>query len=742
MKNTDKSKNDIRFDLLSILIILIAVLVFFRDLIAGQVVGTNDYGGNDLLMLHAPTLYHYGQALKDGVLLQWLPHIFCGFPVFAEGQNGFLYPFNLVVYYLFDLITALNIHHIFHSFLMGIGTFYFIKKATGNSYAALPGAVAAALCGSLVMGHTRHLGIYAIISLSPFLFLLIEKYLQNKNFKYALLFGPLIGILALIGHPQFSFITVFLSLSYFVLRLIFIRNKSDEVTVRPSLKSIFIFLGTSFFLSLLIALPQLMATYELYTFTERAGDLSDSFREMGSIPYGGFMTFIYPYYWGNAGNHTFHLNNIFYFWEWFHYAGLVTFLLAITGVIFNWKNSGAVKALVILGVFCYLLALGENLPVYKIFSFIPAVNNFRFPNRWLVGTEITIIFLSGFGIKAMIELIKNKSGRKISAFISLLAAIVVFLDIFLIVGLRFKTIEPEIYFRDSGSVNYMKKEDDFFRYYSFNYSRSIALAFEMSKGWENDQRFYRMVTNSLPANIGAYHDIYQASSNNLGLIPGYLARLWGSPNTPGIIPSLIKTEDFIASPRPAFMKAMRLYGVRYISTVFQIKGLDIVWDSSAVAIHEIIDPRPRAWVADKLLVGPTKYFMSVLSDPSFDIASMAQFPYKNQRLPQFSRSGKIAIEESDYHRLVMRAENPGLAVISDTWHPRWKAKVNGKETRVFRVNHSMRGFFINKPNSHIEMYYYYDDIIILSILSYSFMFISLLLFVLLVIKNKRKEKNV
>jgi hypothetical protein len=187
---------------------------------------------------------------------------------------------------------------------------------------------------------------------------------------------------------------------------------------------------------------------------------------------------------------------------------------------------------------------------------------------------------------------------------------------------------------------------------------------------------------------------------------------------------------------------MKLYGVKYISTVFRINGLEVVWDSSLAAIHEIPAPQPRAWVADKLLIGPTKYFISVLSDPSFDVSSMVQFPYKNKKLPPFSISGKIEILESHYHRLIMRSENPGLAVISDTWYPRWKAKVNGKETRVFRVNHSMRGFFVNEPDSHIEMYYYYDDLIILSILSYSVMFSSLLLFVLSVIKNKRKEKNV
>ena len=137
---------------------------------------------------------------------------------------------------------------------------------------------------------------------------------------------------------------------------------------------------------------------------------------------------------------------------------------------------------------------------------------------------------------------------------------------------------------------------------------------------------------------------------------------------------------------------------------------------------------PRAWVVDKLLISSSKYFYNYLINNSYNTYNYAQFPYKNQKLPDNSKSGIAYVIKSDYHSMTLKAETAGLLVISDTWYPRWKAKVNGKQSRVFRVNHSMRGVFVDQPGSLIEMYYDYDDIIILSIISYFAILLSIVVF--------------
>ena len=83
-------------DITAIIMIILSVFLVFRGLLKGEIIATNDIGTNDLLYFSFPIRFLYSEALKAGELLQWTPHIFSGYPVFAEGQNGFLYPFNLI----------------------------------------------------------------------------------------------------------------------------------------------------------------------------------------------------------------------------------------------------------------------------------------------------------------------------------------------------------------------------------------------------------------------------------------------------------------------------------------------------------------------------------------------------------------------------------------------------------------------------------------------------------------------
>ncbi|MBC8044436.1 MAG: hypothetical protein IAF08_13440, partial [Rhizobacter sp.] len=91
------------------------VALFFRNLFFGEVVATNDVGTNDLLYLNLPLRALYGEALKQGELLQWMPFKYGGFPVFAEGEGGFLHPFNLIVWFLLPPVSAMNLTIIFHA---------------------------------------------------------------------------------------------------------------------------------------------------------------------------------------------------------------------------------------------------------------------------------------------------------------------------------------------------------------------------------------------------------------------------------------------------------------------------------------------------------------------------------------------------------------------------------------------------------------------------------------------------
>ncbi len=107
---------------------------------------------------------------------------------------------------------------------------------------------------------------------------------------------------------------------------------------------------------------------------------------------------IVPGYWGEKifnGNYSF--------------FGFVLFLFAIYGTYFYRKDK-FVKALAVFAVFSVLLALGKHFaPLYKLFFYyVPYFSKFRAPAMFTNITFIALLTLAGYGLKALFtEDIKN-----------------------------------------------------------------------------------------------------------------------------------------------------------------------------------------------------------------------------------------------------------------------------------------------------------------------------------------------
>src|SRR4051812_32854526 len=67
------------------LLVLLSVmlLVFWQDLFAGRV-----YFGSDTLAFYYPLTAWYADQLRSGHLPFWIPYIFGGYPLFADGEIG------------------------------------------------------------------------------------------------------------------------------------------------------------------------------------------------------------------------------------------------------------------------------------------------------------------------------------------------------------------------------------------------------------------------------------------------------------------------------------------------------------------------------------------------------------------------------------------------------------------------------------------------------------------------------
>ncbi len=133
-------------DLVAIALLAATVIVFFWPLLAeGQVAYEND-----TRIFYYPLFARLSQAVKSGSLPLWSPQIFTGYPVFADGESGSLYPFHLLAMLFLPVETAFTALRPLRFFQAALFTFLFCRSLGLGRFGAVVGALAFAFSGFAV----------------------------------------------------------------------------------------------------------------------------------------------------------------------------------------------------------------------------------------------------------------------------------------------------------------------------------------------------------------------------------------------------------------------------------------------------------------------------------------------------------------------------------------------------------------------------------------------------------------
>lgn len=129
----------------------LCVLVFFaRSILFGWV-----YYESDTLNYYLPVREVYDAALARGELPLWTSTIYGGFPLFADGEGGMLYPLNAALTWLLPPLSARLWQLMLRFWLAGAFTFWFARVL---GLGRLPGLVAGLVFafGSFTVGQLHH----------------------------------------------------------------------------------------------------------------------------------------------------------------------------------------------------------------------------------------------------------------------------------------------------------------------------------------------------------------------------------------------------------------------------------------------------------------------------------------------------------------------------------------------------------------------------------------------------------
>lgn len=88
-----KVTGQVLLEMATVGIIVAAVLLFFRENLAHNTI----YYENDTRVFYYPVMSDLAESVKTGKISMWSPYLLTGFPLFADGESGALYPINLLL---------------------------------------------------------------------------------------------------------------------------------------------------------------------------------------------------------------------------------------------------------------------------------------------------------------------------------------------------------------------------------------------------------------------------------------------------------------------------------------------------------------------------------------------------------------------------------------------------------------------------------------------------------------------
>ncbi|MDQ3019951.1 MAG: YfhO family protein [Bacteroidota bacterium] len=420
-------------------IVLLAVLIFFKDgVFSGKIFATSDNLAFDSFKTF------FDDSKKNGVFPLWVPYIFMGMPNFPViGFNSRSYDF---FYYIWDVFfgfitnagTNPVLPVIMYYVIFGIGFYIYANYKFKNKlialYCALSATFATDFIQRVVVGHNTKV---LALAFFPLILLMIDKLINSFDdkkksmFSYSnLLSFVLLAIMLHIqinsNHVQMIFYAYLMMGIYLLYQIIYrVAKKTNVAGIIKA--SIFFIIAALIAVAMNADVLMTMKEYNKYSMrgeasiearldTKVADDspLDYQYATNWSFSPGEVITFLLPYYYGFGdvqvqgqkanlywGQMPFTTNPM--------YFGVITLVLSIIGIFYNFRKSPVVQAMTVISVVFLILSFGRNFSVlYDLFfNFFPYFSSFRAPVMIHHFMNIAVVILAGFGLKSIVDIVKD-----------------------------------------------------------------------------------------------------------------------------------------------------------------------------------------------------------------------------------------------------------------------------------------------------------------------------------------------
>ncbi len=727
-----------------IFLLLLSVIVFFPRVTSF----TGALFHFDLIGFAVPTRAFFFGDIAKGQFPFWSKDVDCGFPAFAEGQLGPLYPPNYLFFPFLPPWVALNASVIFHLVICLLGALFWLRQSH-----RWPSAVIGALAytySTYPIFHLIHLMLFQTACLLPWLFFLVDAFFLSGRLRDIVAAALVLALMLSTGHQQGPIIIMLGLAVYFAAMagetLMAGRKRDAAITMGAGLVIVCLALCMTFVI--------VHSMLELLNQTVRAEALSPDFILSQSLTPDLFVRFASPAHHGRGMDSLWWLTG-HNEKEMAVYLGLAAFIVAPAAFVGRTGKRERAHAAVL--VFSLLYMMGSAGPFGDLISYLPILNRFRTPVRFIQMVDLSLAFLIASGLDRLLE--TRKQGYKrvfiTSAIGAMCWAVLAWGGALYSYGsqllLTFRQA-PEVASL-SDRVRRLVFEDLSGRsLMAVGMVLTIALLVTTKKrllsvaacvvlgtivffdlytcgAHENpaaDSAIYGPfdTVDFLKKNLGNFR-IYskinhlQYGHNGWRLdIESYRYGIEGLPhNTPllfGI--SAASTGSSIGLARNANVADhlnltwLRRESVKYLLASSDM-GLPVVWDNGRVKIHEVPSPAPLVGFAREVVPvsGPDEAF-SATGKPVVDIVRSAYVEGISAELAESLEGGEggrvaMASLQNDKFHLHVKTSSQAFLVLRSNYYPGWTAMIDGRSTKIYRANYLFQGIVV-PPGTHDVVFGY------------------------------------
>jgi len=643
---------------------LLALVVLW--LMWGPLVAGNALYFRDLQVFFIPLKQFLADALARGELPFWNPGVSMGTPYFAEMQTGVLYPASWLLL-LADGTRGIGLLLSFHLLLAAAGS-YGLARSMGLAAPAALASAAVFAFGGCMLSTLNMINFMQALAWLPWVLWAFERDTRAPGSRSWVLAALAVGLQTLAGAPDVSIMTglvvagrqIMLAPAGLRMRLAWVPR-----------------VAAAYLVALLVASPQLLATYELYSQSVRTAGLSTAEIQSYSLRFGELLSLILP---PALSREDWRIAEVYSGGYVPLFLSLYIGWIAIAFSLFAlWARRGPALFWLALGGVGVFLALGGNNPaamwVYKTIAI------FRYPEKYVVLLHVGLAMLVGLGVDAWL---RKYARRPRWLLVAVVAVLVLVVDL--------------AWF--NGKINLEAPSD----YYTLGDIPETRWLGQEGAGFVYTRPYYREQPDSV-------REVYREYRRQLLPHIGTLAGVRYVQGTEGLSlrdHALISGLLDSLPPNGQFLQHLAFLNVRYIMTDMPLFQRSRWLKQSARQLTPLLwdvgQPRPMLYFPRVVLNRGSDY-LQVASEERAMIVGQSAFALTPSGHDEAGLRGRVlSSERPSPNRLTakVQVEGRGLLVWNESYYPGWRVRVDGESLPVVRANHLFNGVWLEDGERNIE----------------------------------------